>query len=295
MNIVQEVGVRIKAARRRRGWSVRRLAAEIGVSAATISALENGRTGLTITRLATIADALDTDLRVLLQDQASPDASRTSSASPAGDARAGQDWRSFAPLAVDPVLKAAIAAFVETGYHGSTMRTIAECAGMSVPGVYHYYPSKQELLVRILDLTVDELDWRLLAARDSQCGPLQRLAALVEALALFHTLRSDLAFIGASEMRSVEAPNRRRIAARRTAIQRLLDIEISAACEADLATTALPAETGRAIATMCTSLPQWFRPSGSTSPRAISQAYAELALRMIGAHSHYVPEPGSRN
>lgn len=124
------------------------------------------------------------------------------------------------------MLQAAIDAFIETGYHGSTMRTIAERAGISVPGVYHHYRSKQELLVRILDLAMDELDWRLAAARDSQHGPLERLAALIEALALFYTQRSDLAFIGVSEMRSVEAPNQRRIAARRTAVQHLLDVEI---------------------------------------------------------------------
>jgi Tetracyclin repressor-like, C-terminal domain len=99
---------------------------------------------------------------------------------------------------------------------------------------------------------------------------------------LFHTQRSDLAFIGASEMRSVEAPNQRRIAARRTAVQHLLDVEISAACETHLAQSQMPAETGRAIATMCTSLPQWFRPDGGTSPRAISHAYASRWLPVHG-------------
>jgi AcrR family transcriptional regulator/DNA-binding XRE family transcriptional regulator len=289
MNVVEDVGGHIRAARRRRGWSVRRLAAEIGVSVGTVSAIENGRTGLTVARLTAIADALGTDPRVLLadrEDHASPAAEPppAAPAAPAADAPpAAQDWRSFAPLADDRVLRAAIDAFVETGYHGSTMRTIAQRAGLSVPGVYHHYPSKQALLVRIFDLTMDELDWRLTAARDSQSGPLARLAALVEALALFHTLRSDLAFIGASEMRSVEGPHRRRIAARRSAVQRLLDAEIAAAAAAGLARTEQPAETGRAIATMCTSLPQWFRPGGRVSPRAIARAYAELALRMVGA------------
>ena len=163
------------------------------------------------------------------------------------------------------------------------MRTIAERAGISVPGVYHHYRSKQELLVRILDLAMDELDWRLAAARDSVHGPLERLAALIEALALFYTQRSDLAFIGVSEMRSVEASqpaSHCRPADRRPASSGRRN---SAACETYLAQTQMPAETGRAIATMCTSLPPWFRPDGGTSPRAISHAYAELALRMIGA------------
>ncbi|MFI5426895.1 hypothetical protein [Aeromicrobium sp. UC242_57] len=114
---------------------------------------------------------------------------------------------------------------------------------------------------------------------------MQRLALLVEALALFHTLRADLAFIGASEMRSVEQPDRDRIAARRTALQYLVDTEIDAALAASLATTTMPREAGRAIATMCTSLPQWFTPAGPTSPQQIAAEYARLAMRMIGATS----------
>ena len=47
--------------------------------------------------------------------------------------------------------------------------------------------------------------------------------AVVEALALFHTRRSDLAFIGASEMRSLEPENRRKIAAMRDHVQHVLD------------------------------------------------------------------------
>ncbi|MCW2748276.1 MAG: transcriptional regulator, TetR family, partial [Nocardioidaceae bacterium] len=180
------------------------------------------------------------------------------------------------------VLAGAIAAFVETGYHGATMRAIAERAGMSVPGVYHHYTSKHDLLVRIFDMTMDELDWRVDAARAEGDQPLQRLALIVEALALFHTLRSDLAFIGSSEMRSLEQPDRDRIAARRSALQHAIDVEIDAALRNGTATTPMAREAGRAIATMCTSLPQWFRPGGATTPESMAVECARLAVRMVG-------------
>jgi AcrR family transcriptional regulator len=200
----------------------------------------------------------------------------------------GEAWRAFAPLDVDVVMASAIRCFVEIGYHGATMRAIAAGAGMSVAGVYHHYASKQDLLVRILDLTMDELDWRLPAARASadvgvESGPLDRLAVLVEALTLFHTLRQDLAFIGASEMRSLEPTARKRIASRRTGIQRLLDREITDAVRTGVAGTAMPLEAARAISTMCTSLAQWFDKAGATSPERIAREYAVLALRMIDA------------
>lgn len=86
-------------------------------------------------------------------------------------------------------------------------------------------------------------------------------------------------------MRSLEEPDRSRIAARRSATQHLIDREIRAAVTAGSADCARPLETGRAIVTMCTSLPQWFDTSGPTSAADIAAEYATLALRMIGAHA----------
>lgn len=275
----QVTGERIRHKRQQQGISLRSLAKRVNVSAGTMSAIENGHTSVTVERMWDIAAALNVNVSALVSS-AFP--ATESSAAPASDVA---EWRDFAPLDVDPVLTGAIAAFVATGYHGASMRTIAENAGISAPGVYHHYASKQELLVQILDLTMDELDARLNAARAEGEGPLERLSLIVEALALFHTLRADLAFIGASEMRSLEQPDRDRIAARRTGLQRAIDIEIDAALTAGLIATVMPRETGRAIATMCTSLPQWFSPEGSTTPQQIAKEYAQLAVRMVGASS----------
>lgn len=273
----RQTGQRVRQVRAQRGLSLRALAARLNVSVGTMSAIENGRTAVAVERLWAIAAALDVGMGSLV----SPAVAGVDTAHDTAAHREA-DWRIFGPLDLDPVLVGAIAAFVATGYHGSSMRTIADNAGISVAGLYHHYASKQELLVRAFDHTMDELDGRLAAARAEGEGPLERLALLVEALALFHTLRADLAFIGASEMRSLEQPDHDRIAARRTNLQRVIDAEIDAALLAGLATTAMPRETGRAIATMCTSLPQWFAPDGATSPEEIAAEYAHLAVRMIG-------------
>jgi AcrR family transcriptional regulator/transcriptional regulator with XRE-family HTH domain len=269
------LGGRIRDVRRRRGLSVRALATALGLSAATVSAIENGRTGVSTDRLAELADALGVSAGALL--------SRAGAA--AQERPPVTDWRAFGDLDLDPALAGAIAAFVDTGYHGATVRTIAATAGISVPAVYQRHAGKQALLVRVLDLTMDELDLVLASAlaEGAEATPLRRLALIVEALGLFHTLRSDLAFIGASEMRSIEPPDRARIAARRSSIQHLIDAEIAAALRDGTATTTMPLETGRAIATMCTSLPQWFDVEGPTTPQQVATAYAELALHMVGA------------
>lgn len=273
-------GARIREQRLQRRVSLRELARRVGVSAATLSAVENGRTGLSVTRLQDIARALEVPVGALVEPESrsAPAAQRPSP----GPVPAGGGWRHFAPLPIDPVLSAAIRAFVATGYHGASVRAVARLAGMSVPGVYHHYPSKQQLLVSILDITMSDLIWRLEEARAEGADPVERVALVVEALALYHARRADLAFIGASEMRSLEPENYRRIARQRDQVQQVLDDQIAQVVAHDDLPTAHIRDAGKAIATMCTSLPQWFHPDGPTSPEEIAAEYARFALRIIG-------------
>lgn len=252
---------------------MRELAERLGVSPGTVNAIEHGQTGISVQRLSDLARAFDVSAATLLD----------SVQGPATTAPSSGNWRSFSAFDGDTAISAAISAFVEAGYHGSSMRTIAERAGMSLANVYHYYPSKQALLIRILDVAMDELEWRCSAATSGIAEPLDKLYRLVESLALFHTVRADIAYIGASEMRSIEQPERSRIAERRSGIQYLVDREILRAIADGSATCERPHETGRAIATMCTSLPQWFDQSGPTPPAEIAETYGELAIRMVGA------------
>jgi transcriptional regulator with XRE-family HTH domain len=270
-----DVGSAIRAARAARGLSLRDLARRIDVSAATVSAIENGHTEVTVGRLHTIAAALSVSAAELLDGFDPPP--------PAGAPDAA--WRQFGPLDLDPVLRAAVDEFLATGYHGATMRSIATRAAMSVPGLYHHYARKQDLLVRMFDLTMTELHWRVRAARDEGTSSTQRLQLMVQSLALFHTHRRELAFLGSSEMRSLEPANRRRIAGLRTGIQRLLDTEIAAGRADGTFTTPHARDAGRAIATMCTSLAQWFRADGPRTPEQVATEYARFALALL--------EPGS--
>ena len=202
-----------------------------------------------------------------------------------GDSRTAQreGWRTFLPLHLDPVLRAAVEAFVELGYHGATVGDIARRCGLSKPGTYHYYPRKEEMLIAILDLTMADLLERSRAAiEEGGDDPVRRFALLVECLALYHTHRGELAFIGASEMRSLEPACRDRIARVRLEQQRMLDAEVATATAAGRFTTPFPHEASRAVATMCTGLAQWYRPHGPLSPEEIAEQYVGFALDMMG-------------
>lgn len=271
-----ECGSLIRAARLRAGLTARVVAERMQLSPATISAIEKGRTGVSVARLACFATTLGVPVEELL-----PTGADRRGAWQPSEAAGDGDWRSFPPLVLDPPLAAAIDAFVDTGYHGSSMRDIARRAGLSVPGVYHYYPEKQHLLVRALEMTMDDLHRRISAARAESVDGTSELRLIVEAMALFHTHRRKLAFIGASEMRSLTESNRVRITDSRNQIQRIIDDAIDRAVRENGWQTAEPRAVGRAIATMCTSLPQWFREGGASTPEHIARTYAGLAVAMV--------------
>lgn len=283
-------GRAIRAVRRARGLTVRELAQRLRLSAATVSAVENGKTGISIARLQQYAQALEVTATQLLDGGVTTAAPDSADADTSG---AQRDWRTFRPLVLDTVLRAALDAFVETGYHGSTMRDVASRAAMSVPGIYHHYPDKQALLVSILDATMAELHWRVDAARTGAPTGLEEVRRIVEALALFHTHRQKLAFIGASEMRSLTAANRRRIAESRNRVQHILDDAIErawheagiGAVDGVLGDAADRRIAGRAIATMCTSLPQWFNAAGPATPEETAHAYGEFAVSLLTKHN----------
>ncbi len=262
----------VRSSREAAGLSLRSLAAAIGVSPATLSAIERGHTSLTVERLHQIADVLGVPAAQLLRGQVPPRAG-AGSGSARHDAR---DWRRYDDLELGPILGAAKRLFVRQGFHATSMREVAAESGVSVAGIYHHYSSKEKILLALLDVTMTEILWRLAAARDEGTNPQQSFMLMVESLALFHAVRGDLAFIGASEMRGLSGTDLPRVRGLRDDVQHHLDEQAALAFPGAEVRTAC-----RAIATMCTSLPTWFRLDGAWTAQEVARQYSEFAVAMV--------------
>jgi len=57
----------------------------------------------------------------------------------------------------DAIVEAALELFRERGFEGTTMRAVAERAGVSVGNAYYYFSSKDELVQGFYDQLVAEL------------------------------------------------------------------------------------------------------------------------------------------
>src|SRR5664280_924046 len=92
-------GEAVRQLRVARDVSARRLAERVGVSPATISAIENGKTGISVQRLQQIAVALGVPAASLIDDLKTSPPPR--SLAPSLSVRPAGSWREFGPLPID--------------------------------------------------------------------------------------------------------------------------------------------------------------------------------------------------
>lgn len=185
---------------------------------------------------------------------------------------------------LSPILEAALECFVEQGYHGTSIRVIAGRAGLSVPGLYHHYRSKQQILQDLMKhamATLYRQSQEALAA--AAADPLARFEALVGCLVRFHAFERASAFIAYSEIRSLDDEARRVHIARRDAQQRLMDQVVQDGVESGDFGTPYPVEASRAIVTMCTSVAQWYRMDGPLTPEELVDRYVTIARMTVSA------------
>lgn len=260
------------------GLSQRALAERIGVTPAAVSAVENGRIGMSLDRLTKAADLLDVDLLPLLG--ADGDETREHALYP----RVGADdvdWRVFLPPQLNAPLQGALSAFLDLGYHGAAVRDIAARAGLSVPGLYHYYPNKHALLVELLRMTMDDLIARCQAALAEGSRTAERFAFLVECLALFHIHRRQLGLIAFSEMRSLQPEAHKRHLEDRRLVQHLVVDEVDRGRVENVFRTPKPHEAARAIVATCMAIPQWFSEDGSSTAEEVAKQHVEIAFDIV--------------
>jgi AcrR family transcriptional regulator len=189
------------------------------------------------------------------------------------------------------ILRAALRAFTRKGYYGATIRQIADEAGVSVAGLYHHFPSKGELLERIMDDTMDRL---IVATQESVAragdDPVAQLRAAVAAHVQFHIEFQRESFVGNSELRSLAGPGRERILAKRDRQRRVFDTAVAAGIESGVYLVPYPSEASRAVVTMCTAVASWYRRDGALQPEEIVERFCTLALHLVGHR-----DPGAAN
>lgn len=208
-------------------------------------------------------------------------------AKPAGGPGRAPRVRSPGGAGVEAALReAALELFAERGFHGTSMRDIAARAGTGVSHLYYYFPSKAEILKSMMLVIVRDLLAELERA-DARSGesPAARLAALVRTQVLFHSQRRAQAFVGRSELRSLEPADRREVIDLYDRVTAAFREVIADGVRQGVFQCSDGSQASIALVTMCNGVANWYRPEGPLSPQQIADRYATFALQLVGASS----------
>jgi AcrR family transcriptional regulator len=187
------------------------------------------------------------------------------------------------------IYEQALILFADRGYHGVSMRDIAQACGIKASSIYAHLPSKEQLLRDLIVMAHEEHREGL---RDALLGagsdPADQLRAVVAAHVRFHAEYSMLATVGNNEMHALSEENAAEIQAIRAGDLQIFTDVIERGvklgqfnCPDPFLATAIVGSAGIRVAV-------WFPVAKALYPGApeytagdIADAYAEFALKIV--------------
>jgi AcrR family transcriptional regulator len=178
--------------------------------------------------------------------------------------------------------EAAIAAFAEKGFHGTTTRDIAAAAGMSPAALYVHHRSKEELLYLISRAGHERTLTLVQNAMAVGSTPVEKLRRVVHDFAIHHAERHTESRIVNYELAALSPDHRTDI----RQIRQQIEAEVRGLVEAGVASGDFDSPDPRmaavALLSLGIDLGRWYREEGAWKPEDIAERYADMALRIVG-------------
>ncbi|MGW6730164.1 TetR family transcriptional regulator [Nocardia sp. NPDC055029] len=184
------------------------------------------------------------------------------------------------------ILHTAIEVIAARGYHGTSVRDIAQAAGISAGSIYNYFGSKQGLLDAIMNQGMDALiAGTEQALYEAPTDPVARLDAIVAAHVRAHAGARAGSYIGNAELRSLEPPALAVVVAKRDTQQRMFDRVLADGARQGVFTTSDPKLTAKFIVTACTAVASWYRAEGPVGVDQLVEQYQAISRAAAGFRS----------
>lgn len=182
------------------------------------------------------------------------------------------------------VLQAAVECFDRNGYGASSIRQIAQEAGLTRTDVYDYFGCKLALLSEIAVGTYRQ-GLAEVEAAVAQAGndPAGRLDAAIWGQCEF-TIRCRRALrVIDTELHRLAPADRATVHSARARLSEIIGEIVDDGVLFGAFAVDQPAITSRALAGMCASISSWCDDAIEAAPRETADTYCELATRMAGA------------
>jgi AcrR family transcriptional regulator len=180
------------------------------------------------------------------------------------------------------LLAAAVSAFAEKGFHGTTTRDIAAAAGMSPAALYIHFKSKEELLHRISLIGHERTLADMRAAIAAGGDPAEQVRRVVRGFAVAHARDHTTARIINYELVGLSPEHFTEIRELRQQTTAELRGLVERGVAAGVFATPDPGMAANAVLSLGIDIARWYREEGNWSPEDIGDRYAEMALRILG-------------
>lgn len=179
--------------------------------------------------------------------------------------------------------EAAIEAFAENGYGGTTTRQIAARLDMSPAAMYPHYRSKEELLFAI---AFEGHDLALQVIHDADipdADATTRLTSVIERFARWQADNHSRARVIQYELTALDPEHYRIITGLRRRTTRVVRDIVDTGIAAGEFTVPDAEGVTLALMSLCVDICRWYPSGRYNEPATIGALYTDLALRLVGA------------
>jgi len=171
--------------------------------------------------------------------------------------------------------------FVRSGFHGTSMRDVADRVGLRASSLYRHVKSKQELLLRVLERLMDEALEGARTAIAASDEPHQCVRRLVRAN--IGLARPNETALLQSELKNLAPNYRRQIIRKQDEYRRLWLAVLDQGIEQGLFKIEDPKLAFFAVIGALNYVEHWFNPSGRLSRDEVAEIFSNWVLRSLGA------------
>lgn len=177
----------------------------------------------------------------------------------------------------DRLLLAAAAEFRRHGVAGATVRAIAQSAGVLPGSLTYRFPTKESLVVALMEQAVAGISAAVLEAIDESADPLERLRLAMRAHLRVLLEGGDAAYVLLFDWRRLSDDTRAALSRERHRYESIWDGLIYAAAASGQLAPGLDLALVRKFAFgAANSVAFWYRPGGALSPDQIADAFSNL-------------------
>lgn len=175
------------------------------------------------------------------------------------------------------IVERAARLYADRGFHGASMADVAKACGMSKSLLYHYFPSKEDVLFEAMDAHVKTLLDAAAGIVEMKAKPIDKLKALthafmhlyVGAVARHKVLLNELSHLPADRAKAIIARQRRLIG---------LVSELLTEIQPRLSRSRMKSATALLFFGMINWTHTWYDPAGPATPDELADMIVDVMI-----------------